>query len=120
MNLINNLNLQKQQMNYQMNQNIKPSYANTENNQIPAQYMNNMGNYHNITQRMNINKGKTVSPNYNAPMSSHIKNKAMENMNNNFGIQFTKTPKKNNNSYVNKKLGIGNNQLYNYPNSQNI
>ena len=107
-------------MQYKMNQNTIPPYANTENNQIPAQYMNNMGNYGNVTNMMDINNTKLNNQKYNAPISSHIQNKGMEMMKNNMGIQFTNTPKKSNNSYGNMNLGIENNQIYRYQNSKNI
>ena len=42
------------------------------------------------------------------------------NMNTNIGMQYNNTTRNNNNIYTNMKLGNGNNQMYLYPNSQNI
>ena len=120
-NKMNSLNLNdKQQIQYQLNQNTMPSFVNTNNNQLPSQYIYNMGNYPNILQRMNKNPVNQKSPRYKGPMSSHIQNNNIGNMNTNIGIQYNNTTRNNNNIYTNMKLGNGNNQMYLYPNSQNI
>ena len=95
---------------------INPGYM--ANNNTPK-YVNNVVNYQNIPRKLQADNANIRNPKYEFINPSQIRNNKVNNMTGNMGVQYSNTIENKYNNYNNIKFGVGNNQLYNYPNSHN-